>query len=75
MSLRNYNQVESFGNIYLKKNSNSLMDELWYRTASSAERSERFEKNFMKKLKKNFYSLEKTLFKGYTKIDNYYTEK
>jgi len=74
MSLRNYNQIDS-GRIYLQKNNKKLMDELWYRTASAAERSERFDPKFMKILKKNFYSLEKTLFKNYKKVDNYFTEE
>jgi len=73
MSLRNYNKIDTFDKIYLQKNNNKLMDELWYRTASAIEKSERFDPKFMKTLKKNFYSLEKTLFKDYKKIDNFYT--
>lgn len=75
MSLRNYNQTDTFGRIYIQKNNKKLMDELWYRTASAAEESENFDPKFMKKLKKNFYSLEKTLFKNYKKVDNFYTEE
>jgi len=75
MNLRNYNQTDTFGRIYLHNGIKTLMDELWYRTASSYEKSKQYDANLIKKLKKNFYKLEKTLFKGYKKVDNYFTEE
>lgn len=62
LALRSYLENSS-GTVFLTGNRKTLMDELWYRVGGTTlKTSERFIPEFVKRLKKNFYSLEKKYF-------------
>lgn len=62
--------IGSGGKIFKKGNNKKLVDELWDRLGSNLEKSEQFTDDFMKKLKSNFYGLEKTFNKIYPNFDS-----
>ena len=61
LSLRKYNSTDPTGYVYSKKFKN-LIDELWDRIGQPIQDSEQFSDDFIQQFKKNFYSLDKTLF-------------
>jgi len=75
LSLRKYTEKNSSNKIFLKGGHTKLMDELWYRIASSYEESEKYDSDMIKKLKKNFYDLKNKLFKNFKRKSNYFEEE